>query len=320
MSSFHKRPGCCVPREKGLPVLAGVERKKQDWANTGSHHIEQALIPRGSFLMGDRHRDGYFSDGESPTHIVDLAAFSIDATTVTVADFDNFVTATGYVTDAERHGHSAVFHMTLRAEADDIVGVPPQAPWWRYVRAANWLYPYGRYTDPLAIRDHPVTHVSWNDAIAYCEWADRRLPTEAEWEYASRGGLAHGRFPWGDTLCPQGEWLCNVWQGEFPDRNMRTDGYLATVPVRSYRPNGYGLWQTVGNVWEWCADWFSRSYYSVSPACNPTGPLSGKAKVIRGGSYLCHESYCYRYRNSARSSNTIDSSTSHLGFRTVGIS
>lgn len=318
MTNAGRKSGCCVPaaHETSSPAHAG--RPAPDWAGTGTHGVEQAWIARGRFMMGDLHRDGYHSDGESPIHVVELAPYSIDATAVTVADFASFIAATGYVTDAERCGNSAVFHTAIRAEPEDILGIPQAVPWWRFVSGADWRHPGGRHSDAFEHPDHPVTHVSWGDAAAYCLWVGRRLPTEAEWEYASRGGLAHARFPWGDALPDDGKGLCNVWQGDFPDRSSRTDGSVTTVPARSYEPNGYGLWQTIGNVWEWCADWFSRTYYDTSPQLDPSGPASGCTKVMRGGSYLCHRSYCYRYRNSARSSNTVDASTAHIGFRTAG--
>jgi formylglycine-generating enzyme required for sulfatase activity len=161
--------------------------------------------------------------------------------------------------------------------------------------------------------NHPVVHVSWRDATAYAAWAGKRLPTEAEWEYAARGGLEGARFPWGDDLGRR--WNLNIWQGRFPDVNTGEDGFLTTAPVRSFRPNGHGLWQTVGNVWEWCADWFAADWYARSPSSDPRGPEEGTARVMRGGSYLCHSSYCYRYRVAARSANTPDSSSGNLGFR-----
>lgn len=267
--------------------------------------------------MGDALGDGNPADGERPVHQVRIDAFQIDATTVTNADFAAFVEDTGHRTEAETFGFSAVFHLAVRAPRHAVMSRAAGAPWWVGVRGADWAHPYGPSSSLDDLLDHPVVHVSWNDAIAYCRWAGRALPTEARWEAASRGGLAGLRFPWGNEL---GEpWRTNIWQGEFPTRNTAADGWLATAPVRSYRPNAYGLWQTVGNVWEWCADWWDPCYYATSPAHEPLGPESGAQKVMRGGSFLCHDSYCNRYRNSARSSNTPDSSMSNTGFRTVGV-
>ncbi|MDT0158218.1 formylglycine-generating enzyme family protein [Microbacterium sp. ARD32] len=283
------------------------------------HAIEQALIPAGTFVMGDASGDRNPADGEVPQHPVTLAAFSIDATSVTNDDFARFVDATGYRTEAEAYGYSAVFHLALAADDDDVIGRPPGTPWWLGVRGADWRHPGGAHSDLTGLGDHPVVHVSWNDAQAYCTWAGRRLPTEAEWEYAARGGLDQRKYPWGDEEVDAGGWRTNIWQGDFPRRNTLDDGWLTTAPVRSFRPNGYGLWQMVGNVWEWASDWFSPHYYRHSPAADPAGPESGQARVLRGGSYLCHISYCNRYRNSARSQNTPDSSMGNAGFRTVAL-
>jgi sulfatase modifying factor 1 len=285
----------------------------------GSHRIEQTAIPAGSFEMGDSSGDRNPADGEVPLHRVSLSAFSIDATTVTNDAFAAFVDATGYRTEAEQFGYSAVFHLAVTAPESDILGVPPQTPWWRGVRDADWRRPGGNGSTIDGHGDHPVVHVSWNDAIAYCEWAGRRLPTEAEWEYAARGGLESAKYPWGDDEVDAGGWRANIFQGDFPRTNTAEDGWATTAPVRSYTPNGFGLWQPVGNVWEWCADRFDPTYYGSSPATNPVGPESGDSRVLRGGSYLCHISYCNRYRNSARSQNTPDSSMGNAGFRTVAL-
>jgi formylglycine-generating enzyme required for sulfatase activity len=283
----------------------------------GSHTIAQARIPAGAFTMGDSSGDENRGDGETPLHSVRLGAFDIDVTAVTNDDFARFVSATGYRTDAETWGFSAVFHLAVRAAHEDIMGPADGTPWWFGVQGADWAHPGGRGTNLDGLGDHPVVHVSWNDAVAYCEWSERRLPTEAEWEYAARGGLAGAKYPWGDEEVDAGGWRANIFQGEFPRRNTGEDGWLTTAPVRTFQPNGYGLWQPVGNVWEWCADFYNPRYYAESAAADPGGPARGSARVLRGGSYLCHISYCNRYRNSARSSNTPDSSMGNAGFRTV---
>jgi formylglycine-generating enzyme required for sulfatase activity len=256
-------------------------------------------IAGATFLMGTDDRDGSPQDGEGPVRPVELEPFRIDAHAVTNARFAEFVEATGHQTDAERYGWSFVFGGLLPDEFPDTRGAA-QAPWWRQVFGADWRHPEGPQSSAGERAHHPVVHVSWNDATAYCDWAGTRLPTEAEWEYAARGGLEQKRFPWGDELTPGGEHRCNVWQGQFPTRNTLEDGYLGTAPVDAYEPNGYGLHNTSGNVWELCADEFAGR---------------GDAKVMRGGSYLCHESYCNRYRVAARSSQTPDSSTGNMGFR-----
>lgn len=271
--------------------------------------------------MGDSTGVGNAQDGETPVHEVFVPEFSIDITSVTNEQFAAFIDSTGYRTEAETFGYSAVFHLAVDAPESDIIGRAAGTPWWLGVRGADWAHPNGRGSTVEGLGDHPVVHVSWNDAVAYCEWARRRLPTEAEWERAARGGHEGSTYPWGDELRidESAGWPCNIWQGEFPLRNTLEDGWLTTAPVRSFQPNGYGLWQAVGNVWEWCADWYSPAYYETSPETDPRGPAHGTGRVLRGGSYLCHDSYCNRYRNSARSSNTPDSSMGNAGFRTVSL-
>ncbi len=299
------------PPSSGGDVVAEVRR--------GTHRIEQARIPAGRLRMGDSSGDANHGDGETPLHDVALNAFSIDTTTVTNDQFAEFVNATGYRTEAETFGFSAVFHLALQAPAEDILGVPPGTPWWRGVRGADWRRPGGSASTLENLGDYPVVHVSWNDAVAYCTWAQRRLPTEAEWEYAARGGIVGAKYPWGDQEVDADHWRANIFQGRFPTENTLEDGWLTTAPVCTFEQNGYGLWQPVGNVWEWCADWFDADYYSSSPARDPKGPERGTSRVLRGGSYLCHLSYCNRYRNSARSKNTPDSSMGNAGFRTVAL-
>jgi formylglycine-generating enzyme required for sulfatase activity len=284
-----------------------------------NHSVPQAIIPGGSFVMGDRPGDSRLADGERPLHDVEIAPFVIDIHTVTNEQFASFVGSTGYRTESETFGYSAVFQLAFSGDDQDVLGGPRQTQWWLGVAGADWRHPGGRHSTLDGLNEHPVVQVSWNDAQAYCAWAGRRLPTEAEWEYASRGGLDGARYPWGDDLMIDGEWNCNIWQGEFPATNTLADGYLTTAPAQHYLPNGYGLYQTVGNVWEWCQDWYQPDYYRESPKF-PAGPVSGQQRALRGGSFLCHDSYCNRYRNSARSQNTPDSAMSNAGFRTVAIS
>ncbi len=309
--------GCGAPSRSGLLSIGTPPGLAPVATGRGAHDIPQAAIPAGTFVMGDSSGDRNSADGEVPLHEVTLSAFSIDATAVTNDAFAAFIEATGYVTEAESFGYSAVFHLAVTAPDGDIVGVPAQTPWWRGVRGAFWRRPGGAGSSLDGIGDHPVVHVSWNDAQAYCAWAGRRLPTEAEWEFASRGGIDGAKYPWGDEEVDAGGWRANIWQGTFPTVNTLEDGFLTTAPVSSFAPNGYGLRQTVGNVWEWCEDWFSPRTYSPQPVTAPRGPDRGAARVLRGGSYLCHISYCNRYRNSARSQNTPDSSMGNAGFRTV---
>ncbi|WP_425256381.1 formylglycine-generating enzyme family protein [Pseudarthrobacter sp. J47] len=281
----------------------------------GSHHAVE--IPAGTFTMGDAFAEGYPADGETPVHEVRLGGFLMDVTTVTNAMYAAFVETTGYRTEAEEYGSSAVFHLLSTAAGPDILGAASRAPWWLNIRGADWAHPTGPNSHWRDVPNHPAVHVSHNDALAYCRWAGRRLPTEAEWEYAARGGLEGRRYAWGDDLTPDGEHRCNIWQGAFPAANTVDDGHLGTAPVRAYPPNGYGLYEMAGNVWEWCADWFLPKYYRNSPTNNPQGPTIGAGRVMRGGSYLCHDSYCNRYRVAARTSNTPESSSGNLGFRTV---
>jgi formylglycine-generating enzyme required for sulfatase activity len=264
--------------------------------------------------MGSEGHVAYPEDGEGPVHTVELTPFRIGATPVTNDEFSAFVDATGYVTDAERYGWSFVFAGELPDDFPDTRGVV-DAPWWRQVFGADWRHPAGPHSDLGDLGRHPAVHVSWLDAQAYCAWVGARLPTEAEWERAARGGIAGATFPWGDELEPGGEHRMNVFQGRFPAEDLAADGFAGTSPVDAFAPNGYGLHDMTGNVWEWCADWFSPTYYRESPRLDPSGPPAGDRRVMRGGSYLCHESYCRRYRVAARSANGPDSSTGNLGFR-----
>lgn len=274
-------------------------------------------IPGGIFKMGTEDSEGFPADGEGPIRDVTVNSFYMDESAVTNAKFEKFIKDTGYVTDAEKFGWSFVFHSFLAESGDHHASQAAGAPWWIAVEGAAWNHPEGSDSGIEDRMNHPVVHVSWNDAAAYSRWAGKRLPTEAEWEYAARGGLEQKRYPWGDELTPGGMHMCNIWQGEFPTRNSADDGYMGTAPAKSYPQNGYGLYNMAGNVWEWCMDWFTDQCGQKGGNDNPSGPKFGVGRVIRGGSYLCHESYCNRYRVAARSSNTPDSSTGNTGFRCV---
>lgn len=271
-------------------------------------------IPAATFRMGDDSVWAYPSDGEGPVHEVTLDAFRIDRYAVTNAAFAAFADATGWQTEAERFGWSFVFAGLLPEDFPDTRGVVG-AEWWRQVMGADWRHPEGPHSSTAERGDHPVVHVSWNDAAAYCRWTGTRLPTEAEWERAARGGLEGQAFPWGNDLEPDGEHRMNVFQGQFPAGNTGADGYLATAPVAAFAPNGFGLSNVTGNVWEWCEDWLDLGSYTHDAAQNPRGPTTGDRRVQRGGSYLCHLSYCRRYRVSARFGSEPESSAGHTGFR-----
>ena len=284
-------------------------------------------IPAGEFVMGS---DAGEPD-ERPAHPVKLKAFRMEVTEVTNARFAAFVTATGYVTVAERQPDvtkvpganpgSAVF-FPVRASLDPRDWDTDHPPWWQYVEGANWRHPNGPGSTLKGKMTHPVVHIAWEDAAAYAKWCGRRLPSEAEWEYAARGGLDRQEHCWGATRQgTDGKWFANTFQGEFPHADTGADGFKGTSPVRSFPPNGYGLHDTSGNVWEWCADWYDSTYYGRAPRDNPPGPDAGEPdrgqpqRVRRGGSFLCAEGYCRRYVPSARDKNPTDSGASHTGFR-----
>ena len=268
----------------------------------------------GAFLLGSEDGFAYPADGEGPVREVELSPFWIDAHAVSNREFGAFVQDTGYVTEAERFGWSFVFGGFLPDDFPPTRAVA-SAPWWRQVEEADWRHPDGPQSDLTGRENHPVVHVSWVDAQSYCNWAGKKLPTEAEWEFAARGGLESQAFPWGNELEPEGGHMMNVWQGSFPDANSLGDGYFGTCPVDAFDPNAYGLLNTTGNVWEWTGDWFHASFRPRDKRTDPAGPPNGTNKVQKGGSYLCHHSYCRRYRVAARQGNTPDSSTGNLGFR-----
>ena len=361
-STAPKKKACCTPSAtpangpRQTPAYDGPLRAPD--AATAHAPLRRARDPEGtgmvqleggSFLMGTDHPEGFAEDGEGPVRQVSLRPFWIDTTAVTNAAFRRFIDDTGYVTEAQRFGWSYVFHLHLPAKVVQRLrhsASVAQTPWWLAVPGARWDRPFGERSSLKGLDAHPVVHVSWNDAHAYAQWAGKRLPTEAEWEYAARGGKSQALFPWGDRLEPRGQHRCNVWQGKFPTHDTAADGYAGTAPAAAYPPNGYGLYNVSGNVWEWTADWFSATWHATDTPLtrdNPRGPLppgppapgdgsgpSGNSgppgagsdhafthKVQKGGSYLCHASYCNRYRLGARTANTPDSSTTNNGFRLV---
>ena len=240
-------------------------------------------------------------DDERPAHRVTLSPFDIDQTEVTNSEFARFVQDTGYETDAEKKGISWVFKKGQRD--------------WVAIQGADWRHPLGSESSIVDTMNHPVVNVSWNDASAYANWADKRLPTEGEWEYAARGGREVEIYPWGNELEPGGRVVANFWQGKWPDDNKLEDGYYYTAPVASFSPNGFGLYDMIGNAWEWTADWYREDYYKHSPAIDPKGPRTGETRVARGGSWFCSEGYCGAYRVGFRGKSPQDSSFNNVGFR-----
>ncbi|SDD36363.1 Formylglycine-generating enzyme, required for sulfatase activity, contains SUMF1/FGE domain [Paracoccus isoporae] len=285
-------------------------------AEATRQQLSSALIPlKGGFFDMGARRSRFPEDLDAPRRKVKLSPFRIAATACSNAEFARFVTETGYRSVAEAEGWSYVFHLLL-AEPERWTEAPASVPWWRKVDGAFWAAPEGPGSDLAGREDHPVVHVCWYDALAYCTWAGLRLPSEAQWEYAARGGLARRKFPWGDAFWPGGRPAMNTWQGEFPMVNTGEDGFVGTAPVTAYSPNGYGVYNMCGNVWEWTQDLFgSEPVSGPFPLRDPTGPAQGYARVQRGGSYLCHVSYCDRYHVHSRTRNDPESSTGHIGFR-----
>ena len=294
-------------------------------------------VPGGEFTIGTDAPDVYAT--ERPARRVKVDGFWMDETPVTNAQFEQFVRATGYVTIAERKldprdypgvpadkltAGSAVF-----TPPDGDVPLDNPLQWWRYVPGASWKHPEGPGSTIASRKDHPVVQVAYDDAVAYLKWAGRRLPTEAEYEFAARGGLDRQRYAWGDELKPGGKWPANIWQGHFPSHNAGEDGHMRTSAVTTFPANGFGLYDVGGNVWQWCSDWYQPNYYAELaasvPAKNPAGPSRsfdphepGAAKrVVRGGSFLCSDRYCTRYLVGSRGKAEVSSATSNLGFRGV---
>ena len=318
----------------------GTDRIAQGQTRQSASRAEMIAIPGGRFRMGS---DKHYSE-EAPAHHVSVDPFLIDRTPVTNRQFKEFVRATGYVTFAQippdpKDYPGALPHMLY---AGSLVFTPPSHPvdlrnwgeWWTFLKGAHWRHPYGPKSNIYHLDHHPVVHVTFADALAYATWAGKDLPTEAEWEYAARGGLDSAEFAWGDELTPGGKHQANTWQGEFPRQNLNMDGYERTSPVTAFPPNGYGVYDMIGNVWEWTKDWFTPKHEADAPkaCCIPENPRGGREedsydpcqpnikiprKVIKGGSHLCAPNYCRRYRPAARHAEPVDTSTSHVGFRCV---
>jgi sulfatase modifying factor 1 len=294
-------------------------------------------IPGATFLMGS---DWHYPE-EAPAHKATVGGFWIDAGPVTNREFGRFVRKTGYVTMAQRAPDPA-YHPGTRRELlvpfstvfvvpRQRVGLTDPSNWWRPVRGADWRHPEGPGSSIRSMPDHPVVHVAWADVLAYARWAGKQIPTEAEWELAARGGLDGAEFAWGDELNPDGHWMANTWPGEFPVRNTRDDGYERTSPVGAFPANPYGVYDMIGNVWEWTSDWYAAGHDIDVPAgfgggqrvdarersIDPRDPARIPRKVMKGGSHLCAPNYCRRYRPAARMTQAVDTSTSHLGFRCI---
>jgi len=294
---------CCVPAD-GAPQ---ADRHHDSIAFDPQASLRMRKnakqLPGGCFAMGTADADANRGDAEGPIRRVHVESFAIMPTTVTNTQFATFVKRTGYRTTAEQAGWSYVFAGFVQPDlAEHVRGSAAEAPWWLGVDGACWRHPEGPGSNITGRSNHPVVHVSRYDALAYCAWVGGRLPAEPEWEYAARGGLDGARYPWGDELNPGGRYACNIWRGRFPDLNTAEDGWRSTCPVDAFPPNGYGLYNTVGNVWEWSGDRWSAE-------------TSDEVYAMRGGSYLCHASYCNRYRVAARTRNEASSSAGNLGFR-----
>jgi formylglycine-generating enzyme required for sulfatase activity len=295
----------------------------------GTEQDGMVYLRGGTFLMGSNDPDPACADGacqitfanERPVHEVKVHGFWIDKNEVTNEQFARFAEATGYVTDAEKIGNAIVFDVEGCGNRDQDKELALRG--FRLVNKADWRHPEGPGSSIVQRMSHPVVQVSWNDAVAYARWAAKRLPTEAEWEYAARAGGKDVKFGCGNELKKDGKWLCNIWQGDFPRRNAGEDGFLGTAPVGSFPANAVGLHDMAGNAWEWCADWYDERYYAWSPRDNPQGAefskcaAHGQCRVQRGGSWRCSDQYCSGYRTSARGHGEPDAAINHTGFRCV---
>ncbi len=341
-----KKAICCESKiPSRFASLAGNDVGPTDF-NTATKiaaHQGMVWIKEGTFSMGADNKQA--AADEYPKHKVTVTGFWMDTTEVTNAAFAKFVKATGYITTAERKPDWNELKKQIAPGtpkppdsllvAASLVFSPPDhqidlndySQWWAWVKGADWKHPHGPASNIKGKGNYPVVHISWFDAVAYCKWAGKRLPTEAEWEWAARGGLQNKIYPWGDEPVDKGKVKANTWQGRFPDQNTLRDKFYGLAPVASFAPNGYGLYDMAGNAWEWCADNYNNTYYQniKNGADNPKGPAKSydpdepyaKKRVIRGGSFLCNDSYCSGYRVARRMKSTEDSGMEHLGFRCV---
>ncbi|MDQ6814900.1 MAG: formylglycine-generating enzyme family protein [Bacteroidota bacterium] len=346
------KKGVTIECTSNVPLRLGVEAPYQSKAVTvqaakpgDKQHAGMVWINGGEFMMGGDNDQA--ARDEYPKHKVIVDGFWMDATEVTNAQFAAFVKATNYVTTAERAPDWEELKKELppgTSKPDESLLVPASlvfmspenevplndvSQWWQWKKGASWQHPHGMGSDITGRENFPVVHVSWYDAQAYCQWAAKRLPTEAEWEFAARGGMENKIYPWGNESVDEGVTKCNSWQGHFPDRNTVKDNNFYAAPVKSYYPNGYGLYDMAGNVWEWCGDYYNNTYYSTvdkpEGVKNPKGSEKSydpdepyaKKRVIRGGSFLCNDSYCSGYRVARRMKSSEDSGLEHLGFRCV---
>jgi formylglycine-generating enzyme len=329
---------CYTPTNSGLPFIDSQLQAivmRMDTSRNG-----MVWVNGGTYKMGAGPGEGFAE--EYPQHTVTVNGFWMDAHEVTNAEFAAFVKATGYITTAERKPDWAIMQQQLPPgtprppdsvmKAGALVFTPPQQPvplndasqWWRFIAGADWKHPEGPGSDIDDKMQHPVVQVSWEDAMAYCKWNGKRLPTEAEWEWAAKGQNTTAKYAWGSQELSGSFLPANIWQGVFPNNNVLTDGFFTAAPVASFTANGNGLYDMSGNVWEWCADWMDAGFYASSTTTeNPVGPADGGAtthpyqKVLKGGSFLCHASYCSGYRVARRSSNGWDTGSNHTGFRCV---
>ena len=346
-SATNINKSCCTSKlpDRFTSLKKNTTSLSSSAGKTKVSYSGMVWIEGGTFSMGADSEQGRMD--EYPKHKVTVKGFYMDATEVTNEQFAAFVKATGYITTAEKDVKWEELKKQLPAgtakpsaeilKAASLVFVPTAATvdlrdysqWWNWMHGANWKHPKGAGSDIIGKEKFPVIHISWFDAIAYCKWAGKRLPTEAEWEYAARGGLQNNIYAWGNQQVDSGSIKCNYWQGSFPNKNETKDGFFGAAPVKSFAPNGYGLYDVAGNVWEWCADLYNNTYYDQlnksGIAIQPKGPIKSfdpdeplaKKRVIRGGSFLCNDSYCSGYRVAARMKTSEDSGMEHLGFRCV---